>query len=222
MLNGTSMASPQAAGAAALLVSAAKQTGAQCKPDAAAPGDHARRRGSWIRPPRRLRAGQRPDQTWRGVEPAGDEHQAPSRSSSSGAGQHCAQPASSRRRASASASTTARASLPGQSYTRTYTFTRTRAAAAAEDYNVRWVGNDGTFSSSGIDRSAAERAGRSATSRSTRRPRRPLGDPEPRRPSDCGHRLPDDEHVVDRAEQFSAGQQLHGHEDRHDRSQRST
>ena len=33
MMNGTSMASPQAAGAAALLVSAAKQTGVQYQPD---------------------------------------------------------------------------------------------------------------------------------------------------------------------------------------------
>ena len=33
MLNGTSMASPQAAGAAALLISAAKQAGAQKQPD---------------------------------------------------------------------------------------------------------------------------------------------------------------------------------------------
>ncbi|MBV9790501.1 MAG: S8 family serine peptidase [Chloroflexi bacterium] len=34
----------------------------------------------------------------------------------------------------------------GQSYTRTYTFTRTKGQAGAITYNLSWVGNDGTFS----------------------------------------------------------------------------
>lgn len=37
----------------------------------------------------------------------------------------------------------------GQSYTRTYTFTRTKGPAKAVTYNLSWVGNDGTFSSPG-------------------------------------------------------------------------
>ena len=65
MLQGTSMASPQAAGAAALLVSAAKQTGVAEAAAAAAPGVDVV--GAVHRRLRRLRAGQRADQRRRGV-----------------------------------------------------------------------------------------------------------------------------------------------------------
>lgn len=37
----------------------------------------------------------------------------------------------------------------GQSYTREYTFTRTKGGSAPVTYNLNWVGNDGTFSSAG-------------------------------------------------------------------------
>jgi subtilisin family serine protease len=38
----------------------------------------------------------------------------------------------------------------GKAYTRTYTFTRTTGAANSSFYLARWVGNDGTFSSSSV------------------------------------------------------------------------
>ena len=71
MLNGTSMASPQAAGAAALLVSAAKQTGVQKQPRAAPSGvDVVGTLGARLR---RLRARQRPDQRRRSLGSAVDQ-----------------------------------------------------------------------------------------------------------------------------------------------------
>ena len=60
MLNGTSMASPQAAGAAALLVSAAKAGRVPAPARPAAPGDELSARGSSPNY-ERVRAGQRPD-----------------------------------------------------------------------------------------------------------------------------------------------------------------
>ena len=36
--------------------------------------------------------------------------------------------------------------IVGQSYTRTYTFTRTSGGGGAVNYNLSWLGNDGTFS----------------------------------------------------------------------------
>ena len=51
-MNGTSMASPQAAGAAALLISAAKQAGAQKQAGAAPAGDELVGAPARCRPPR--------------------------------------------------------------------------------------------------------------------------------------------------------------------------
>ena len=86
LFNGTSMASPQAAGAGALLVSAAKQTGAQHQP--------AQIRQAFMssaryldRPLPGLRAGHRPDRRRRRLGPAADEHQ-DRRHLVVGAGQH--------------------------------------------------------------------------------------------------------------------------------------
>ena len=184
MFNGTSMASPQAAGAAALLVSAAKQTGVQHQPRAAAPGDELVGALPSTRL-QRLRAGQRPDRRRRGVGPAQDQHQ-DGRHHVVGAGQHGAVAASSRRPASARASTTARASRPAQPTPATYTFTRTNGRRRDRPPTTcSWVGNDGTFSSAGVDRAAAEHAGRRCTV--TVNPTTAgvaLGDPQPRRPVD--------------------------------------
>ena len=106
MFNGTSMASPQSAGAAALLISAGKATSTQHRAGPAARGDQVQR--PLPRPVHRRRAGQRPVRRARRLvaAPAGphaghDRRQRP--------GQLAAVAASWRRPASASASTTARA-----------------------------------------------------------------------------------------------------------------
>ena len=73
MLQGTSMASPQAAGAAALLVSAAVQKNVSHDPEQLRPG--AEVLGPVPDELPGLRAGQRPDRREEGVEPAEGGHQ---------------------------------------------------------------------------------------------------------------------------------------------------
>ena len=90
MLNGTSMASPQAAGAAALLISAAKQQNVQKQTGSAPPGADLVGPPARHVPHRRLRAGQRPDRRRGRLEPAEDEHQ-DRRHLLVGPGQHPAQ-----------------------------------------------------------------------------------------------------------------------------------
>jgi len=145
MFNGTSMASPQAAGAAALLVSAAKQHGVQSQPAQLRQAINSSARyldryeafdqgnglmdvaGAW----KLLQTNTKPVEITSSVavrtalsgflSPAGV-----------GKGIHDREGVKA-----------------GDSYKRTYTFTRTSGGSKAVTYNLSWVGNNGTFSSAG-------------------------------------------------------------------------
>jgi hypothetical protein len=145
LMNGTSMAAPQAAGAAALLISAAKQTGVQFKPDQLR---QAIRSSTRLLDPSRLgiyRQGNGLLQTqaaWNllATNISTDEIVArvPVNTVLSsflaepgiGVGIYDREGV-----------------VAGQSYTRTYTITRTKGGSQPKSYAVSWVGNDGTFSS---------------------------------------------------------------------------
>ncbi len=147
LMNGTSMAAPQATGAAALLISAAKQAGAQFKP---AQLRQAMLSSSRLLDPSRLgiyRQGNGLVQTgaaWNllATNISTDEIVArvPVNTVLS---QFLAQPG-------VGAGIYDREGVTaGQSYTRTYTITRTKGGSQPKTYAVNWVGNDGTFSSPG-------------------------------------------------------------------------
>ena len=51
-----------------------------------------------------------------------------------------------------------REGVAGVPYTRTYTLTRTSGGNNPRTFNLNWVGNDGTFSTAGVDHARAERA----------------------------------------------------------------
>ncbi len=147
MLNGTSMASPQAAGAAALLVSAAKQAGVQKQP--------AQLRQALISSTRLLDTSRiqvyEQGNGLLNVGGAWDVLKNNIKVSSLGA--------------SVPVNTVLSGFLstpgvgqgiydregvaPGASYSRTYTLVRGTGGAKSVPYNVTWVGNDGTFSSGG-------------------------------------------------------------------------
>ncbi len=147
LMNGTSMAAPQATGAAALLISAAKQTGAQYKP---AQLRQAMLSSTRLLDPSRLgiyRQGNGLVQTgaaWNllATNISTDEIVArvPVNTVLS---QFLAQPGVGVGIHDREGVTT------GQSYTRTYTITRTKGGSQPKTYTVTWVGNDGTFSSPG-------------------------------------------------------------------------
>jgi hypothetical protein len=143
MLNGTSMASPQAAGAGALLVSAAEQAGVQHQPAQLRQALYSTARfvagsgayeqgnglidvaGAWsllatnaVRPV--------------DISSAVEVHTALSQflaTPNVGTGIHDREGVTA-----------------GDSYTRTYTFRRTSGGGGTRTYNLSWVGNDGTFS----------------------------------------------------------------------------
>ena len=147
LMNGTSMAAPQATGAAALLISAAKQAGAQYKP---AQLRQAMLSSTRLLDPSRLgiyRQGNGLVQTgaaWNllATNISTDEIVArvPVNTVLS---QFLAQPGIGAGIYDREGVTT------GQSYTRTYTITRTKGGSQPKTYAVSWVGNDGTFSSPG-------------------------------------------------------------------------
>ena len=147
LMNGTSMAAPQATGAAALLISAAKQAGAQYKP---AQLRQAMLSSTRLLDPSRLgiyRQGNGLVQTgaaWNllATNISTDEIVArvPVNTVLS---QFLAQPGIGAGIYDREGVTT------GQSYTRTYTVTRTKGGSQPKTYAVSWVGNDGTFSSPG-------------------------------------------------------------------------
>ncbi|WP_132149457.1 S8 family serine peptidase [Kribbella antiqua] len=144
MLNGTSMAAPQATGAGALLVSAYKATFGS-RPTAAALRSAIRSSASY-QPQlgayeqgtglfavtaawNQLRAGQRPNAISATVPVStvlGDQLATPN----VGVGIHDREGVS-----------------LGVKYNRTYTLTRTSGPAKVVAHNVRWIGNDGAFSS---------------------------------------------------------------------------
>ena len=145
MFNGTSMAAPQATGAAALLVSAAQQAGAQYQPaqlrralistaelvDPARIGVHEQGNGlidvpaAW-------------DLLAQNIKPVSIAASVPVRTVLSEflATPHTGTGIYDREGVTA-----------GDAYTRTYTFRRTSGGGGVRTYDVSWLGNDGTFSS---------------------------------------------------------------------------
>jgi hypothetical protein len=147
LMNGTSMAAPQATGAAALLISAARQTGVQYKP--------AQLRQAIFSSTRLLdtsrlgvyRQGNglvQTDAAWNllATNVATDDIVArvPVNTVLS---QFLAEPGIGVGIYDREGVTT------GQPYTRTYTITRTKGSSQPKTYAVTWAGNDGTFSSPG-------------------------------------------------------------------------
>ncbi len=148
LFNGTSMAAPQTAGAAALLISAAKQTGAQHKPDQLRQAMLSSTRlldtdripiyrqgnglidtgGAW----NLLATNIKTDEIEARV-PVSTALSAFLAQPGVGVGIHDREGV-----------------VLGQSYTRTYTLVRTKGGSQPSSYAVNWVGNDGTFSSPGV------------------------------------------------------------------------
>jgi hypothetical protein len=145
MLQGTSMASPQAAGAGALLVSAAKQSGVQSKPAQIreALTSSARyldpvRFGAYEQGNGLINVGAAWDLLKTNLKPVDisssvDVHTILSGFlATPGRGQGIFD---------------REGVAVGDSYTRTYTFTRTSGGGGTRTYNLGWRGNDGTFES---------------------------------------------------------------------------
>ena len=143
MLNGTSMASPQSAGAAALLVSGAQQSGVQHQPEQLRQALNSSARfvdgyGAFEQGNGLIQVGA----AWQvlaakiktvditsavPVDTALEQFLA---TPGIGVGIHDREGVT-----------------RGQDYTRTYTFTRTSGSGGSTTFNLSWVGNDGTFSS---------------------------------------------------------------------------
>ncbi len=143
MFNGTSMASPQTAGAAALLVSAAQQTGVQHQPAQLrqAMKSTARfmnRYGAYEQGNGLIDVQKAWDLLKQKIQPVEISSSVPVRTALSGflARPGVGEGINDREGVKA-----------GDSYDRTYTFTRTSGGGGAISYNLSWVGNDGTFSS---------------------------------------------------------------------------
>ncbi len=143
MLNGTSMASPQAAGATALLVSAAKQANVAHRPEQIRQALHSSARyitnyqayeqGNGL-----INVGAAYDLLKQNINTVEITSRVPVNTTLSGflatpgigVGIHDREGVSA-----------------GVAYSRTYTFTRTSGVHTPVTYNLTWVGNDGTFSS---------------------------------------------------------------------------
>jgi hypothetical protein len=146
LFNGTSMASPQAAGAAALLVSAAQQYGAQYQPAQIrqALNSSARyltdRYQAYEQGNGLINVGAAWDLLKTNIKTSEITSRVGVNTILSG---FLAEPGfgpgiNDREGVAA-----------GDSYTRTYTFMRTRGSSKAVTFNVNWVDNDGTFNSAG-------------------------------------------------------------------------
>ncbi|MCW2609665.1 MAG: hypothetical protein JWM15_911 [Cryptosporangiaceae bacterium] len=147
MFNGTSMASPQAAGAAALLVSAYKATHRGTRPKTAALRsaltDTARflpRYGAYEQGTGLIRV----DRAWAQLKRAGRTDTVTTSVAVSTALSPNLDPAN-----TGTGIYDREGVEAGMSYTRTYTLTRTGGAGGAVTYRVSWLGDDGTFSSPG-------------------------------------------------------------------------
>ena len=144
MFNGTSMASPQAAGSAALLISAAKQVGVQKQPDQIreALKSSARyldsRLGAYEQGVGIIDVPAAWDLLKTNLKTDTITSSVPVNTVLSG---FLATPGVGRGIYDREGVTV------GQSYTRTYTFTRTSGGGGAVTYNLSWLGNDSTFSS---------------------------------------------------------------------------
>ena len=147
MFNGTSMASPQAAGAAALLLGAAKQQNVQKQPDQLrqAITSSARfldpaRIGAYEQGNGLLNIGAAWDLLKTNIKTVDISSSVPVSTLITG---FLATPNIGRGIHDREGVTL------GQSYVREYTFTRNSGGGGSTTYNVSWVGNDGTFSSAG-------------------------------------------------------------------------
>ncbi|HEX6605301.1 MAG TPA: S8 family serine peptidase, partial [Chloroflexia bacterium] len=145
MFNGTSMAAPQATGGAALLISAAKQAGAQWKPDQLRQAINSSARfiagyGAYEQGNGLFRVGAAWDLLKTNIKTVGITSSAPVNTIIS---QFLATP-------NVGTGIYEREGWKaGDTGTRTVTFTRTTGGSRAITYNLTWVGNDGTFSSAG-------------------------------------------------------------------------
>ena len=208
MFNGTSMASPQSAGAAALLVSAAKAQNVQKQPAQIRQALTSSARflpapiGAYEQGNGIIDVGAAWNLLKTNIKTVDISSSVPVNTLITG---FLATPAS------VAASMTARASPSGQTYTRTYTFTRNSGGGAAITYNVSWVGNDGTFSSAGTISLAKGVPTTLVVNVNPSTRGCAFGDPQPERPVDSRDRLPDDEHRR-RPRTLHGREQLHGRE----------
>ncbi len=145
MFNGTSMASPQAAGVGALLVSAAKQTGVQSQPAQIRQALNSSSRfigryGAYEQGNGLINATAAWNLLKTNLKPVTITSSVPVNTVLSGflATPGRGQGIYDREGVAA-----------GDTYTRTYTFNRTSGGGGTKTYNLSWVGNDGTFSSAG-------------------------------------------------------------------------
>jgi hypothetical protein len=145
LMNGTSMAAPQATGAAALLISAARQAGAQFKPDQLR---QAIRSSTRLLDPSRLgvyRQGNGIVQTeaaWNLLKTNISTDEIVARVPvNTVLSSFLAEPGI------GVGIYDREGVVAGQSYTRTYKITRTKGGSQPKTYTVSWVGGDGTFSS---------------------------------------------------------------------------
>ncbi|TQM57831.1 S8 family serine peptidase [Humibacillus xanthopallidus] len=143
MLQGTSMASPQAAGAGALLVSAAKQAGVQSKPAQLreALTSSARqldRYGAYEQGNGLINVGAAWELLKTNLKPVDISSSVEVHTILSG---FLATPGR------GEGIFDREGVAAGDSYTRTYTFTRTTGGGGSRTYNLAWTGNDGTFES---------------------------------------------------------------------------
>ncbi len=143
MFNGTSMASPEAAGAAALLVSAAKQAGVQVQPAQLRQAMNSSARflvgyGAYEQGNGLIRVGNAWDLLKTNAKTVNISSSVAVNTILSGflATPGFGQGIYDREGVKA-----------GDSYTRAYTFTRTSGGGGTKSYAVSWVGNDGTFGS---------------------------------------------------------------------------
>lgn len=143
MFNGTSMASPQAAGAAALLVSAAKQAGVQHQPAQLRQAINSSSRflpryGAYEQGNGLMNVPAAWEVLQRTVKPVAITATVPVHTVLSG---YLATPGV------GTGIFDREGVKAGDTYTRTYTLTRTSGGSKAISYQVGWVGDDGTFSS---------------------------------------------------------------------------
>jgi Subtilase family len=145
MFNGTSMASPQAAGAAALLLGAAKQQNVQKQPDqlrqaftSSARYLDPARIGAYEQGNGLINVGAAWDLLKTNIKTVDISSSVPVNTLITG---FLATPNVGRGIHDREGVTL------GQSYVREYTFTRNSGGGGSTTYNVSWVGNDGTFSS---------------------------------------------------------------------------
>ena len=213
MFNGTSMASPEAAGSAALLISAAKQAGVQKQPDQIR--EALKSSARYLDP--RLGAYEQGvgiidvPAAWNllktNLKTDTITSSVPVNTVLSG---FLATPGIGQGIYDREGVTV------GQSYTRTYTFTRTSGGGGAVNYNLSWLGNDGTFSVACDDRAGEERADAARGHDQPDRDRDPLGGASPGRSQQARDRIRDVERR-DRSGPVHRGKQLLGDEVGHDR-----